>query len=235
MARTGREQLTVGSESAAQNGLELRVDGTHPLTLATVQALEAVCSRAETAGSGILTFQLSGAPGSAWTRALDIAVITKWERTLRRLERLAIATVAVVSGDCGGAALDVLLVTDYRIAACSVCLSFGVDGETMWPGMAVHRLTQQVGAARIRKAVLFGVPIEAPEALRLGLVDQLAADPVSALAAAAGRLTPFSGRDLAIRRQLMFDAATTSSQDALGAHLAACDRALRQSSQRNSS
>jgi isomerase DpgB len=41
------------------------------------------------------------------------------------------------------------------------------------------------------------------------------------LAAAAG------GAELAIRRQLVLEAATTTFEDALGMHLAACDRALR--------
>jgi isomerase DpgB len=33
---------------------------------------------------------------------------------------------------------------------------------------------------------------------------------------------------MAIRRRLMLDAATAAFEDALGRHLAACDRALRQ-------
>ena len=36
-----------------------------------------------------------------------------------------------------------------------------------------------------------------------------------------------TGRELAIRRRLLLDATTTSYEDALGAHLAACDRAVR--------
>jgi isomerase DpgB len=35
------------------------------------------------------------------------------------------------------------------------------------------------------------------------------------------------GAELAIRRQLMLEAMTTTFEDALGTHLAACDRALR--------
>ncbi|KOG89867.1 enoyl-CoA hydratase, partial [Streptomyces varsoviensis] len=40
-----------------------------------------------------------------------------------------------------------------------------------------------------------------------------------------------SGKDLAIRRQLLLDARTTSFEDALGPHLAACDRLLRGTAQ----
>jgi isomerase DpgB len=36
-----------------------------------------------------------------------------------------------------------------------------------------------------------------------------------------------AGEELAIRRQLLLDAGHTRFEDALGSHLAACDRALR--------
>jgi len=39
--------------------------------------------------------------------------------------------------------------------------------------------------------------------------------------------TAVDGRELSIRRRLLLEAASTSFEDALGAHLAACDRALR--------
>lgn len=232
--RTGpRERLAAGAPARTDDDIELRIDGTQALTLASVRALEAACARAESyCRAGILPVHVSGAPGKVWTPDLNVALVTKWERVLRRLERLAITTVAVASGDCGGVALDVLLATDYRIATTGVRLSLSVDGEATWPGMAMYRLTQQAGATRVRRAVLFGVPIDAHEALALRLIDELADDPASALIATAEMAGTFSGRELAIRRQLMFDAATMSFEDALGPHLAACDRALRRASAR---
>ena len=62
------------------------------------------------------------------------------------------------------------------------------------------------------------------------LIDELADDPASALAAAAGAAAAFPGAEMAIRRQLMLEAPTASFEDALGVHLAACDRALRHAS-----
>jgi isomerase DpgB len=220
-----------GTPTGIDDDLVLRIDGSRPLSAASVKALETVCDKAEDhGGPGIVTVHVWGAPGGPWTRDLNVALVTKWERVLRRLERLVMTTVAVASGDCGGAALDALLVTDLRVAAEDVRLVVPVDGEATWPGMAMYRLSQQAGAARVRRAVLFGIPIEASEALALHLVDELVEDPASALAAMAEMVGAFSGRELAIRRQLMFDATTTSFEDALGSHLAACDRALRRAS-----
>jgi isomerase DpgB len=229
--RTGRnEHYAAGADTGARSDVELRIDGSKPLTMASVAAVEAVCVTAESDKATImLPVHLSGTPGEAWTHGLDLALVTKWERSLRRLERLGVTTVAVATGDCGGVALDVLLATDYRIGTPDVRLSLPVDGEATWPGMAIFRLAQQAGGTRLRRAILFGAPIDSRESLDLGLIDELADDPARALAAVAEMASTLSGRELAIRRQLMFDAATTSFEDALGTHLAACERALQRS------
>jgi len=208
--------------------LEIRIDGTQPMSIASVKALGVLCDKAETYGSsGIVVIHASGAPYGSWARDIDVALVTKWERVLRRLERLGMTTVTVASGECGGSALDTLLVTDFRIGTTGLRLSVPLHGDATWPGMTMYRLTQQAGPARIRRAVLFGMPVNGGEALALRLIDELTDDPSAALAAIAERSGAYSGKELAIRRQLMFDATTTSFDDALGAHLAACDRALR--------
>nr|ADK54810.1 dihydroxyphenylglycine synthase subunit B [uncultured soil bacterium] len=207
----------------------LTIDGAEPLTAASVKALEAVCDRVEDSPEpGIVTVRVTGAPGEGWADALSVSLVTKWERVLRRFERLPAATVAVANGDCGGTALDAFLATDARFATWDTRLLVAMHGEAGWPGMATYRLVQQAGAARVRRAVVLGLPIHASEALALGLVDELTADPAEAVAAMEKRLDRLSGKELAIRRQLMFDAASASFEDALGPHLAACDRALRQ-------
>ncbi|MGW1604481.1 enoyl-CoA-hydratase DpgB [Streptomyces eurythermus] len=212
--------------------LTLAIDGTEPLSAASVKALAAICDRAEDLaaahhGAGTVTVHVTGAPEGAWTSGLDVMVVTKWERVLRRLERLPMVTIAIASGDCGGPALDVLLATDIRVAAPDVRLLVPRDGCATWPGMAGYRLVQQAGAGRVRRAVLFGLPISAADAVRLGLVDELADELTAAVGAAEELVAGLAGKEVAIRRQLLFDATTTSFEDALGPHLAACDRVLR--------
>lgn len=214
------------------DALTLTIDGTEPLSSASVKALATICDRAEDlgrdqCGTGMVTMHVAGAPEGAWTSGLDVMLVTKWERVLRRLERLPMATVAVASGDCGGRALDTLLATDIRVAAPDARLLVPRDGSATWPGMAGYRLVQQAGAGRIRRAVLFGLPISAADAVQLGIVDELADDPAAAVGAAAELVAGLAGKEVAIRRQLLFDATTMSFEDALGPHLAACDRALR--------
>jgi isomerase DpgB len=214
--------------TAETGDLVLQIDGTRPLSAKLVDALAAVCGGAEDGGDrNSVIVRVSGTPEDSLDKDLTVALVSKWERGLRRLERLPAATIAVASGECGGLALEALLATDYRIASASVRLQVPVQARVTWPGMAVHRLVRQAGAAAVRRAVLFGTPIEARDALALHLIDELTDDTSSALTAAARLTGAFPGAELAIRRQLMLDAPTVSFEDALGAHLAACDRALR--------
>ncbi|WP_431041740.1 enoyl-CoA-hydratase DpgB [Streptomyces sp. P1-3] len=208
--------------------LVLRIDGTKPLSADVIAAVTAVCDRAEDgAGRSRVIVQVSGAPAAPWTEDLTTSLVSKWERALRRLERLPVATLAVAEGDCGGLALDALLATDYRIATGTLRLTLPVTDGTQWPGMALYRLANHAASTAIRRAVLFGLPIEAAEARDLQLIDEVSDDVAGSLAQITERTAALSGSDLAIRRQLMFDAATTTFEEALGTHLAACDLTLR--------
>ena len=142
------------------------IEGDRPLSAESVAVLAAVCDSAEDRGGvGPVVVHVSGVPGGSWGRDLDVALVSKWERALRRLERLPVATIGAASGDCGGTALDALLATDYRIAASSVRLLVPVEAGATWPGMALYRLCHNSGSAAIRRAVLFGEPIDADDAL----------------------------------------------------------------------
>ncbi|MFF7474790.1 enoyl-CoA-hydratase DpgB [Streptomyces sp. NPDC008092] len=208
--------------------LRLTVDGSRPLSAGAVHDLGVLCDRAEDrSAGGVVTLRVSGAPAPGWAEGLGVGLVTKWERALRRLERLPAATVALATGDCGGLALDTFLAADIRIATPDARFLVPFDGEATWPGMAAFRLVRLAGAARVRRAVLFGHPIGAAEALELRIADELADDPDAAAAVAEQLIEDLSGKELAIRRQLLFDAAVTGFEEALGRHLAACDRALR--------
>lgn len=208
--------------------LEATVDGRLSLTADPIAIIGAVCDTAEDLGGGIVIVRVSGTPAQAQTVELTVRLVSRWERVLRRLERLPVTTIAVATGDCGGLALDTLLATDYRIAADSVRLVVPVTAGATWPGMALYRLAKQAGAnSSIRVAALFGVPITASDAFDLGLLDEVTGDVASALTAVTALAGSFVGPEVAIRRRLMFDATALSFEDALGRHLAACDRELR--------
>jgi isomerase DpgB len=241
---TGNENGVIGNEPArrvagtALNGrvavtrdyVAVRIDGARPLSAEVVARVGAACDRVEAADDGHpLVVWGSGAPGGSWAGGLTVGLVSRWERVVRRLERLPVATIGLADGDCGGTALDALLATDYRVVTPTTRFIVVVQAGATWPGMALFRLVNQAAsAAPIRRAVLFGAPIEASLAHELHLVDELDDDLAAGLAAVRGLTSSVIGSELAIRRQLMIDASTVSFEEALGVHLAACDRALRQ-------
>lgn len=213
--------------------LVLRLDGSRAFTPESVADLAELCDQAEGDASRSVTgtfviLRVSGVPEPKWSQGLQVGLVSKWERGLRRLERLPAVTVAVADGDCGGSALDALLVADYRIMDAGARLVMPVTAGGTWPGMALYRLARQdAGNALVRRAMLFGMPIGAAEALASGIVDDVAGNVTLALETTMKAMSAVPGAELAIRRQLMQEALTTTFEDALGTHLAACDRALR--------
>jgi isomerase DpgB len=215
--------------AAGVGDLVLRVDGAQPVSPAIVEELLGICDRAEDGYlSGLLTVYVSGTPHAGWAKDVSVGLATKWERAVRRLERLGLVTVAVAAGDCGGTALDVLLAADIRIAVAGARLVVAMSGDATWPGMALYRLARQGATAGLRRAALLGTPI-AVERAGAGLIDAVVDQPDEALAEIAGASSACTGKELAIRRQLMLDALEHSFEEAVGSHLAACDRALRRS------
>jgi isomerase DpgB len=96
--------------------------------------------------------------------------------------------------------------------------------------MALYRLASQAGAGPARRAALLGAGLRADEALGCGLVDEIFESAEAACAELprlVATLSRLPGPELAIRRRLVSDAASLTFDDALGAHLTACDRTLR--------
>uniref|UniRef100_A0AAU3GVK6 Enoyl-CoA hydratase/isomerase family protein n=1 Tax=Streptomyces sp. NBC_01401 TaxID=2903854 RepID=A0AAU3GVK6_9ACTN len=225
------ELLTERTEST---GRPVLIDSSEPLSMPLVGRIVEICDELEdTGGPSFAALHIEGtaaAGARSWPGAVDIGLVNKWEGALRRLERSPAGVIAVVSGECGGLALDVLLAADHRIATADVRLSPAADSGQLWPGMAIHRLVQQLGVARARRLVLFGTDVAAVDGAELGLFDQIVKDRAGisdAVQSAADLFTGLVGSELAIRRRLLLDAATTGFEESLGAHLAACDRMLR--------
>lgn len=218
-----------GGTGVGTGEIILRIDGTRPASAATVAEVAAACDRAERAdGTGPVIVHAAGTPAAGWADGLSVGLVNKWERVVRRLERLPVPTIAVADGECSGTALDVILACDYRLCTGATRLAVPTDHGATWPGMALYRLAQQgAGSAAVRRAVLFGAALTPADLVALHLVDEVVDDVAGALAAAVALAGLVSGTELAIRRQLLADAATTGFDEALGAHLAACDRALR--------
>lgn len=91
-----------------------------------------------------------------------------------RLRACAKPVVARLRGECTGAGVAVALSADIRIASADAV--FALTGERA-ASLGVERaLVQAVGLAHARYLLMTGERIEAPEALRIGLVTRVVPD-----------------------------------------------------------
>jgi isomerase DpgB len=209
--------------------LHLNISGNIDLPEATSQ-INAICNFAEDKQPQIITIKLAHSTFSLFDspQKIEIQEISHWEHAVRRIERIRATTIAIVSGNTSGPALDLLLATDYRIASTDFQLQIQMNAELAWPGMTLHRLVNQLGIARTRQLVMKANNMSAKQALDAALIDEICESSVeAALAEAISKFNKTSGTEHAIRRQLMLEAQFQTFEQGLGAHLAACDRELR--------
>src|SRR6266478_3477654 len=103
--------------------------------------------------------------------------IAKGQRIFDRLAELKIPTVAAIHGASAGGGYEVALACDYRIASDDPATRIGLPETTLglipaWGGCT--RLSRLIGAEKVTEVILKGKLYSAQEALKLGLVDEIA-------------------------------------------------------------
>ena len=105
------------------------------------------------------------------------AFIAKGQQIFTRLADLKIPTVAAIHGASAGGGYEVALACDYRVASDDPATRIGLPETTLglipaWGGCT--RLPRLIGAEKATQVILKGKLYSAQEALKLGLVDELA-------------------------------------------------------------
>src|SRR5437867_4682878 len=105
------------------------------------------------------------------------AFIAKGQRIFDRLAHLKIPTVSAIHGASAGGGYEVTLACDYRIASDDPATRIGLPETTLglipaWGGCT--RLPRLIGAEKAAEVILKGKLYSAEEALKLGLVDEIA-------------------------------------------------------------
>jgi enoyl-CoA hydratase/carnithine racemase len=105
------------------------------------------------------------------------------------IDQFPVPVIAAIRGYCMGGGMDLALACDYRIAAPNAV--FGHRGASLgvmtgWGG--TQRLPRLIGKPRAMQMFLLAEMVKAEEALRIGLINEIANDPVgAALTRLAGR------------------------------------------------
>ncbi|WP_033288800.1 enoyl-CoA hydratase/isomerase family protein [Amycolatopsis jejuensis] len=130
------------------------------------------------------------------TPAEGRARMTREFATAQLLHDFRVPTVAAVDGPAVGAGLGLALACDLRIGAASSVFSSPFVRMALVPDWGVSwLLPRAVGPARATEIAVSGRKVGAEEALRIGLLDAVVADP---LAEAVSRASALAAAPLAV-------------------------------------
>ncbi|MFI5500031.1 crotonase/enoyl-CoA hydratase family protein [Nocardia asteroides] len=160
--------------------------------------------------------------GPSFSSGLDIAAATRdplaivreflprpWRGTNTFQEacwawrRLDVPVIAAVHGRCFGGGLQLALAADFRIAAPTAEFSVMEAAHGLIPDMSgAVSLSQLIGIDQALLLTMTADPVDAAEARRIGLVTDLAADPLAAAETLADRVTARDPRAVAAAKRL---------------------------------
>ncbi|MGW5435559.1 crotonase/enoyl-CoA hydratase family protein [Nocardia asteroides] len=160
--------------------------------------------------------------GPSFSSGLDIAAATRdplaivreflprpWRGTNTFQEacwawrRLDVPVIAAVHGRCFGGGLQLALAADFRIAAPTAEFSVMEAAHGLIPDMSgAVSLSQLIGIDQALLLTMTADPVDATEARRIGLVTDLAEDPLAAAETLADRVTARDPRAIAAAKRL---------------------------------
>ena len=168
-------------------------DGANKLGMARIIALHGVVQELQAeAESGQIKALIVTANDKFFSAGADLNEISelsgpqafefsrRGQALMLAIDQFPAPVIAAIRGYCMGGAMDLALACDYRIAAPNAV--FGHRGASLgvmtgWGG--TQRLPRLIGKARAMQMFLLAEMVKADEALRIGLVDKIADDPVT--------------------------------------------------------
>ncbi len=158
----------------------------------SITVLEQVDLLVDSCDGGVERLIFTGT-GNAFASGADLREITtvtaesarefalRGQILMTKIESLRQTTIAAINGYCFGGALDLALACDRRIASPSASFAHpgtGLGIITGWGG--TQRLPRLIGTAFSNELLFTASPITADLALKIGLVDVIADDPLAA-------------------------------------------------------
>jgi enoyl-CoA hydratase/carnithine racemase len=150
------------------------------LTVAMWQELAVICAELD-ADPRLRVLVVTGA-GPSFCAGADISSLSEDEAVLKAvvetaeqaLRSLAMPTIAKISGHCFGGGNQIAVACDLRVADSTA--SFGVPPARLgviYPVGSTRALVELVGPAAAKRLIFTAQPIDAAQALRIGLVEQV--------------------------------------------------------------
>ena len=176
-----------------------RPQARNALTFGMYERLAQLCRDMPTDGS-VRAVVISGAGGKAFAAGTDMTQFRAFETpqdaldyehqidaVLDAVERCPVPTIAAVNGACTGGGASIAAACDIRIASASLKFGFPIArtlGNCLAAGN-LARLSELIGAGRVREIIFTARLIEADEALSIGLISEVLPDEDALMARAA--------------------------------------------------
>ncbi|PYT37534.1 MAG: enoyl-CoA hydratase [Acidobacteria bacterium] len=181
----GSTRVLYGTKNGIARITISRPEKLNALDRQTVQEIDrVVASAGQDPSVGVLI--ITGAGEKAFVAGADIGELasqtpvegTAYARAgqavLDRLERLGKPSIAAINGYALGGGLELAMACTLRVAAESAKLGQPEVALGIIPGYGgTQRLARLVGAGRALEMILTGEPIDAREALRIGLLNRV--------------------------------------------------------------
>ncbi len=157
------------------------------LTFGMYERLAQICADMPTDGS-VRAVVISGAGVKAFAAGTDMTQFRAFETAqdaleyehridavLDAVERCPVPTIAAINGACTGGGGSIAAACDIRIASASLKFGFPIArtlGNCLAAGN-LARLSELIGAGRVKELIFTARLIEAQEAMTIGLVSEL--------------------------------------------------------------
>ncbi len=175
-----------------------RPEARNAFTFEMYERLVEICETVN-ADSAIRAVILTGAGGRAFAAGTDIAQFRAFstpedalgyeariDRVLGALETCRAPTIAAIAGACTGGGAAIAGCCDLRIAASNARFGFPI-ARTLGNCLSMSnyaRFAELLGIARLKELILTARLFEAQEALAIGLVSEVVAEPAGLMARA---------------------------------------------------
>lgn len=191
-----------------------RPQARNALTFNMYERLAELCRTMPMDGS-VRAVVIAGAGGKAFAAGTDMTQFRAFatpqdaldyeaqiDAVMEAVECCPVPTIAAVHGACTGGGGSIAAACDIRIASASLKFGFPI-GRTLGNCLAagnLARLSELIGAGRVREIIFTARLIEADEALRVGLISEVLPDEdsllvrASELAARVGGMAPLTLR-----------------------------------------
>jgi polyketide biosynthesis enoyl-CoA hydratase PksH len=134
---------------------------------------------------------------SAEGRSADGHVLRQFAALLDEIARLDRPVVALVRGAASGGGVGIAAAADVVVATPDATFALPEAVIGLIPAVVFPHIARRTGVAAARRLAVSTAPIDAEEARRLGLVDEVSADPDRVVAALARRASKLDRRALA--------------------------------------